>query len=136
MPQSLISSADLKSPSRKLLEDADNRNFDMLALAWINTPGLDEMKQIWHSEADREGGSNRVGFSNQTCDELIDKIRVTLDEDQRNAMYKEVQQIIHNEQPYIFLFVPSECIAISSKFKGTETTPVRPGYMESMFELK
>ncbi len=119
-----------------LLEDADNRNFDMLALAWINTPGLDEMKQVWHSEADSEGGSNRVGFSNETCDKLIDQIRVTLDEEKRNDMYRQIQQIIHDEQPYIFLFVPSECIAISSKFKGTETTPVRPGYVEAMFELR
>jgi len=119
-----------------LLEDADARNFDMLALAWINTPGLDDLKQIWHSEADKEGGDNRVGFGTAESDRLIDEIRITLDPDKRDDLYRQVQQIIFDEQPYIFLFVPSESIAIHNRFEGTETSPMRPGYTEALFKLR
>lgn len=119
-----------------LLDDADKRKFDMVALAWVKTPGLDDMKQVWHTDADREGGSNRVGFGNPECDKLIDQIRVTLDPDERNKLYLRVQEIIYEEQPYVFLFVPSELIAIHNRFDGTETSPMRPGYREASFRLR
>jgi peptide/nickel transport system substrate-binding protein len=118
------------------LEDADNKEFDMVALAWVNTPGLDDMKQIWHSDASQEGGDNRVSFSNSECDKLIDEVRVTLDEAKRSEMYKRIQQIIYDEQPYIFLFVPNESIAIHNRFEGTETSPMRPGYTDGTFKLR
>ena len=119
-----------------LLEDADKRNFDMVALAWVKTPGLDDMKQVWHTAADKEGGANRVGFGTAESDKLIDEIRVTLDPEVRKELYLKVQDIIYEEQPYVFLFVPSELIAIHNRFDGTETSPMRPGYREASFKLR
>ena len=116
-----------------LLDDADQRNFDMVALAWVKTPGLDDMKQVWHTDAAVEGGSNRVSFGNETSDAIIEEIRVTLDEAERNELYKKIQEIIYDEQPCIFLFVPKELIAINKKFSGIGTSAVRPGYRESSF---
>lgn len=119
-----------------LLEDADKRDFDMVALAWVKTPGLDDMKQVWHTIADKEGGSNRVGFGTPESDRLIDEIRVTLDPEVRKELYLKVQEIIYEEQPYVFLFVPSELIAIHNRFDGTETSPMRPGYRDASFKLR
>lgn len=119
-----------------LLDDADKRNFDMVALAWVKTPGLDDMKQVWHTDADKEGGSNRVGFGTPESDKLIDEIRVTLDPEVRKKLYYQIQEIIYDEQPYVFLFVPSELIAIHNRFDGTETSPMRPGYREASFQLR
>lgn len=119
-----------------LLDDADKRNFDMVALAWVKTPGLDDMKQIWHTDGDREGGSNRVGFGTPESDQLIDEIRVTLDPEVRKKLYYRIQEIIYEEQPYVFLFVPAELIAIHNRFDGTETSPMRPGYREASFRLR
>lgn len=120
----------------KLLSDADERQFDMVALAWVKTPGLDDMKQVWHSEADRQGGSNRVGFGTAESDQLIDQIRVTLDKEKQKELYLKVQEIIYEEQPYVFLFVPAERIAINNRFDGTEVSPQRPGYREASFKLR
>lgn len=119
-----------------LLDDADQRNFDMVALAWVKTPGLEDMKQIWHTDGDKEGGSNRVGFGTPESDALIDQIRVTLDPEERKKLYMRIQEIIYEEQPYIFLFVPSELIAIHNRFDGAETSPVRPGYRDAAFKLR
>jgi peptide/nickel transport system substrate-binding protein len=120
----------------KLLTDADKREFDMVALAWVKTPGLDDMKQVWHSEADRQGGSNRVGFGTPESDKLIDEIRVTLDKEKQRELYLKVQEIIYEEQPYVFLFVPAERIAINNRFDGTEVSPQRPGYRDASFKLR
>lgn len=119
-----------------LLDDSDKRNFDMVALAWVNTPGLDDMKQVWHSSSNKEGGSNRVGFGTPESDKIIDQIRVTLDPEAQKQLYLKIQEIIHEEQPYVFLFVPSELIAIHNRFDGTETSPMRPGYRESAFKIR
>lgn len=118
------------------LEETKKRDFDLMCLAWIQGPTLDDMKQIWHSDADTRDGSNRVGFNNQEADKLIDQIRVTLDEEKRNEMYKRVQEIIYEEQPYIFLCVPSERIVIHNRFQNIETSALRPGYREAGFQLK
>ena len=120
----------------KLLTDADKREFDMVALAWVKTPGLDDMKQVWHSEADRQGGSNRVGFGTPESDKLIDEIRITLDKEKQKELYLKVQEIIYEEQPYVFLFVPAERIAINNRFDGTEVSPQRPGYRDASFKLR
>lgn len=119
-----------------LLDDADKRNFDMVALAWVKTPGLDDMKQVWHTDGDKEGGSNRVGFGTPESDKLIDQIRVTLDPEVRKELYFKIQEIIYDEQPYIFLFVPSELIVIHNRFDGTGTSPMRPGYRDASFKLR
>lgn len=119
-----------------LLDDADKRNFDMVALAWVKTPGLDDLKQVWHTDADKEGGSNRVGFGSAESDKIIDEIRVTLDPEVRKELYYKIQEIIAEEQPYVFLFVPSELIAIHNRFDGTETSPMRPGYRDASFKLR
>ncbi|BDS15404.1 ABC transporter substrate-binding protein [Aureispira anguillae] len=119
-----------------LLDDADKRNFDMVALAWVKTPGLDDLKQVWHTDADKEGGANRVGFGTPESDKIIDEIRVTLDPEVRKELYIKVQEIIYEEQPYVFLFVPSELLAIHNRFDGTETSPMRPGYRDASFKLR
>ena len=118
------------------LADIKDRDFEMYCGAWVQGPELDDLRQIWHTDAITADGSNRVGFGNDASDAIIDKIPYTLDEAERNQLYYEIQEIIHDEQPYVFLFVPSERIAISRRFEGAETSALRPGYMERFFSLR
>jgi peptide/nickel transport system substrate-binding protein len=119
------------------LEDTKRRDFDIMSLAWVQGPGLDDMKQIWHTSSDSPDGSNRVGFGSETSDKLIDEIRITLDETRRNELYIQLQNIIYDEQPYVFLCVPSERIAIHRRFnaEGRKTTSLRPGYTPHLFKV-
>ena len=59
---------------------------------------------MWHTNAGG-GGDNRTGFGSAETDQLIDDILVTLDEEKRNQMYKQMQRVIYDEQPVIFLFI-------------------------------
>lgn len=116
------------------LDEIKAHDFDMMTLAWVMGPSLDDMKQIWHTDS-YNGGSNTVGFGNEHTDKLIDDIRYELDEEKRNKMYMEIQEIIHEEAPYIFLFTRKNKIAIHKRFDNAKGYLVRPGYVASEFKL-
>ena len=116
------------------LEDTKSHNFDMVSLGWVMGSGLSDMKQIWHTES-FNGGSNYVGFGNAYTDKLIESIRFELDEEKRNKMYMEIQEIIHEEAPYIFMFTGRSKIAIHKRFENAEGYAVRPGYEASRFKI-
>ncbi|MCB0592601.1 MAG: hypothetical protein H6557_12300 [Lewinellaceae bacterium] len=115
-----------------LIDDTKKRDYELYSGAWGQDPIIDDPKQLWHSESDTPDGGNRVSFSNAEADRLIEEIRVTLDEAKRNRLYKEFQELIYEEQPYIFLFAPLERIAISKRFKA-EATARRPGFLVNTF---
>lgn len=117
-----------------MIDDIKKRKYEMAAGAWAQDPVLDDPKQLWHTESDTPDGSNRVSFSNAEADELIEKIRTTLDEQERNKLYRRFQEIIYEEQPYIFLMAPLERIAISKRFKA-EPSARRPGFFVNEFIL-
>ncbi len=118
-----------------LIDNLRSRDFHLFGSGWVQSPVLDDPKQIWHTESDTPDGANRVGFGNARSDVLIDEIRVTLDEEERNRLYREFQEIVYEEQPYIFLFTPAERIAISKRFQA-EPSVLRPGFFVNKFELR
>lgn len=117
-----------------LLAVANKRTFEIIALAWVNSPGLDDLKKVWHTSAILEGGSNRVGFGSAKTDKIIDEIRTTLDEKKRKDLYLSIQREIVAEHPYVFLVVPNEFIMIRKGLKYPELGPVRPGYVTRLFQ--
>lgn len=119
-----------------LLTNANDRNYEMLALAWVNSPGLDDLKHVWHSSSDKKGGGNRVGFNSSKVDKLIDEINITLDRDRRKELYLQVQELIAEEHPYVFLVVPNELIMIRKGLEYPPLSPVRPGYITRLFQQK
>ena len=118
-----------------LLDALKKREFDLNCLGWSQSPLPDDFKQIWHTSANTYEGNNLVGFGNKESDELIEEIRVTMDEDKRHKMYIRFQEIIADQQPYVFLFSPKSCIAISKRFKNADAVSLRPGYFVRYFQL-
>lgn len=87
------------------LTDVDNRNFDSIVLGWTATP-YPNPKQIWHSSSEANQGSNFVGFKNSKVDQLIEKANAQFDLSARAKTLQEINRIIYDEQPYLFLFEP------------------------------
>ncbi|MBK8505634.1 MAG: hypothetical protein IPL46_27625 [Saprospiraceae bacterium] len=118
----------------KLLQDLNNGDFDLVCLSSSHSIGPYDPYNYWHSQATTYG-SNHFNFRNSTADSLITLIRETLDEDQRNQLYKQFQKILFEEQPALFLVSPRVPIAATSDliFK---TTTLRPGYFENTISLK
>ncbi|NNC95905.1 MAG: hypothetical protein HKN92_10110 [Chitinophagales bacterium] len=116
------------------LEENKKHDFDMYSGGWVAAPTLSDLKQIWHTESYNRGG-NYVGFGNARSDELIELIRYEPDEAKRNEYYQEIQEIIYDEVPYIFMFSSLSRIAIHKRFEA-EAHVKRPGYYEGSFVLQ
>lgn len=116
------------------IDNQSKHNFEMFYGAWIGSPNPEDPKQIWSTES-QNNGSNYVFFGNAETDKLIEDIRSELNEDKRNDLYRQLQVIIHDEVPYIFIWAPKERIAINKKFTNAETFVVRPGFNEAAFKL-
>ncbi len=89
------------------------------ALGWENDP-----YQIWDSSQAVKGGSNFVGFKNAEADQLIMAARKEFDPEKRRKMYYRLQEIIHEEQPYTFLFTTKALVAVSKRFQNVVVYPM------------
>ncbi len=113
-------------------QDVRARNFDIVPLRMSSPITLNDPYQDWSSSSDVPGGGNRSGFHNATADSLITVIRRTSDAVARTSAFKELQAVIAEEQPVIFLYVPLERIIASKRFK-IRPSARRPGYFEQLF---
>jgi peptide/nickel transport system substrate-binding protein len=87
----------------------------------------DEPYSRYHSDNAVLGGTNQTLFKNDKADELIDVIRNNSDEDILRPSYASLQELLYEEQPRIYLYVPLERIALSAEIDGI-TSIKRPGY--------
>jgi peptide/nickel transport system substrate-binding protein len=94
----------------------DGRNYDAVTLGW-SLPVEADPYQVWHS-SQVEKGSNHVGFSNKEADNIIEEARITFDKEERVKFYRRFHQILHEEQPYTFLFVGQSLVSIDRRFEN------------------
>jgi len=94
-----------------------NREFDAVNMAWGGNVESDPY-QIWHSSQIENRGSNYVGFNNSEADAIIEEARRTLDDDKRNALYHKFHRIIHEEQPYTFIYTRPEQQFLDKRFEN------------------
>ena len=109
-----------------------NRDYEISTGALEGAPTPWDPKQVFHTESSVGGGSNRVYFGNDESDELIDKIRTTLDKEERRAYCLRLQEIIYEDQPFIFIAAPQERMAVHKRFEPVVTT-LRPGVFPRLF---
>ncbi len=110
-----------------LNEFIDKRRFEVVMLGW--GIGLDpDQYDIWHSSKTAEKEFNFVSYNNTEVDELLDKGRRTFDIEERKKAYYKIQEILADELPYIFLYVPDALPIIHARFKGIEPAPIGIGY--------
>ncbi|MFK8102985.1 MAG: ABC transporter substrate-binding protein [Saprospiraceae bacterium] len=117
------------------LADRRRREFEMMPLQARPDPGLYDPYQLWHSKSDTPSGGNFVGFRNMEADKLIEEIRVTLDKKKRDALYLQLQEIIYDEQPAIFLYSGQTCIVANQRL-NLKTSVYKPGYFEQYSTVK
>ncbi|MDR3237700.1 MAG: ABC transporter substrate-binding protein, partial [Spirochaetia bacterium] len=100
------------------LSKINSRAFDTVILAWSLGYSNDPY-QLWFSkEADK--GSNFCAFSNAEADHIIEAARQEFNDDKRNRMYHRFHEILHEEQPYTFLFCNQEHVVVSRRFTNVK----------------
>ena len=94
--------------------------FDAVILGWNITMDPD-IFDVWHSS--RIGGLNFINYANPEVDDLLEQARSTFNREIRKKCYDRIQEILHEEQPYCFLYVPYSFTAMAKRFKGIEEAP-------------
>jgi peptide/nickel transport system substrate-binding protein len=113
--------------SALLKEFIDKQNFEATIMGWT-LPSDPDPYAVWHSSKAGPGGLNFIGYKNEEVDELIRSARETVDREKRRAAYFRFQQIIHEEQPYNFLYVPDALPVVASRIHGIDPAPAGIGY--------
>lgn len=97
------------------------KNFDAALLGW-NILQDPDIYDVWHSSK-MDDGLNFVSYSNPEVDTLLEQGRQTLDARERKSIYNRFQAILHEDQPYCFLWVPLSLPIVHCRYQGLEAAP-------------
>ena len=110
-----------------LKEFVNKGNFEVVLLAWSISQDPD-MYDIWHSSKNKPGELNFIGYNNPDVDRLLIEGRSTFDIEKRKRAYFRIQEILADEQPYTFLYVPDALPVVSARIRGVEPAPAGIGH--------
>jgi len=100
----------------------DKGDFEAIIMGWSIPPDPD-LFDVWHSSKTGPRELNFIGFKNREVDQLIEKGRSTFDLKERKRCYFRIQDILAEEQPYTFLYVPDALPTVNARFRGIEPAP-------------
>ncbi len=108
-------------------EFVDKRRFEAVILGWTTGPEPD-LFDIWHSSKIEPPGLNFISYSNPEVDELLEKGRRIFDRERRKKIYFRFQEILAEDQPYTFLYVPMALPCVHKRFRGIKPAPIGISY--------
>jgi len=110
-----------------LKEFIDKGRFEAVLLGW--TTGQDpDAFDVWHSSKTKPGELNFIHYNNPEVDRLLEEGRHTFDREKRRQAYFRFQEILAEDQPYTFLFVPDALPAVHKRFHGIKPAPAGINY--------
>jgi peptide/nickel transport system substrate-binding protein len=96
--------------------------FDATILGWT-IPVDPDGYNIWHSSKTGPRELNFIGYSNPEVDRLLEQGRRVLGVDKRRPVYHRLQEILAEDVPYTFLYVPDSLPVVARRFHGIEEAP-------------
>jgi len=95
-------------------------------LGWESVTGEANylMNVVFSSKNQAPKGWNTMFYSNPRVDELTDLSGQTIDDEKRKAQFKEFQEIVIKEAPWIPLYVYEQLSAFRSDLKGISILPM------------
>jgi peptide/nickel transport system substrate-binding protein len=96
-----------------------NKDFDAITLGW--TAGIEtDIYQMFHSSQMIPGGDNFMSYNSPELDRVIREARRTLDESKRMPMWHKAHEILHEDQPYTFLFFGKSLVFIDGRISNIQ----------------
>jgi peptide/nickel transport system substrate-binding protein len=105
----------------------DKKRFAAVILGWSISPDPDQY-DIWHSSKTKEKELNFISYNNSEVDELLERGRRNFDIEERKKAYFKIQEILAEEVPYIFLYVPDATPIVHARFMGIKPSPIGISY--------
>lgn len=95
------------------------REFDTVLLGWSLSLSPDPYL-LWHSDNDKEGAFNFIGYHNDNVDHLIDTMQSTIDREALSKLEKKIFAEIVEDDPYLFLYIPNSINVVNRDIKNIE----------------
>ena len=111
-------------------------DFDMSIGAWQGSAQPEDYSQLWSTASWNNNALNFTGFGNAQTDALIDSINSCVNESKRIALSKQFQQIIYDEQPYVFMFAQTRRVIVNKRWENLEVYTEYPGVLLNTLKLK
>ncbi|MGQ9532759.1 MAG: ABC transporter substrate-binding protein, partial [Desulfotomaculales bacterium] len=103
---------------------------DATLFFWATVYDPDDQYPIWHSRFIGQGWWNPTCYRNGRVDGLLQRGRATMDKEERRKIYGELQQILAEEQPMVFIAHVDHTYACSTRVRGIKIQPEgHSGYM-------
>ncbi len=93
--------------------------FDTVLLGWGLSPTPDPYL-FWHKDSDKKGGFNLVGYNNPKVNKLIEESQNIVNRKILAQKWQKMFQIITDDNPYLFLYIPNSITAVNKKIKHIE----------------
>lgn len=95
------------------------REFDSVLLGWslASTP---DPYNLWHSDSDKKGGFNFIGYSNPELDKMIEESQSIVDREKLSHIWKKMFKTIADDNPYLFLYIPNSITTVDKNIKNIE----------------
>lgn len=97
------------------------KQYDAWMAAWV-VPIPINLKISWYSELE-ETPLNFASYRNKKIDKQLDDIQGKDNFDKSNS-YKEIQRVIHNEEPYSFLYWVDNVISYNKRIRNVNISPL------------
>lgn len=104
-----------------MLEMMNKKDYDAIVLGW--TSGIEtDIYQMFHSSQSGAKGDNFISYTNKKLDQLIEQARATVDTDKRMPLWQQAEAILHEDQPYTFLFRRNALVFIDQRVQNLQMT--------------
>lgn len=101
---------------------AEEPDWDMHYVGWQAGVEPDDMKFIWQSAYIPDLNSH--AYNNPDIDRLFDEAAATYDKEVRIAKYQEIQRILAEDAPMVFLYYSKAWSGQNNRVRGIEPKPV------------
>ncbi len=97
------------------------REFDTVLLGWSLSLSPDPYL-LWHSDSDKPGAFNFIGYHSKKVDDLIETMQGTIEREELAKIQQQIFADVVADNPYLFLFIPNSIQVVDKKIKNIEPT--------------
>lgn len=114
-----------------LIGEMLSQTYDMVLLGWTNKGSDPDDVGLWEYRFDTVGsGFNFTSYYSPEIEELGQQAKSLpgCDLEERGELYGEIQQMLHEDAPYVFLYVPLTNVVWNTRLQGIEPGPWQTYY--------
>jgi len=109
-------------PADEVRQALEERDFQA-ALVHLKLPGDPDPYPFWH-ETQVDDGQNYSGFVHRRISEVVERARVTPNENRRRVLYDEFQELFAEELPSLPLYVPIYTYGVDKRVNDVQIGPL------------